>query len=45
MRQHGKVVRSLSIITGFILIIVGGLLLTGTLEILAQYGFFVDFGL
>jgi len=45
MRRYGKFVRYLSIGTGVILVIVGLMLLTGTLERLAQFGFFVDFGL
>ena len=45
LRRYGKVVRYLSIATGVILVIVGVMLLTGTLERLAQFGFFVDFGL
>jgi cytochrome c-type biogenesis protein len=45
MRRYGKVVRYLSIVTGVILIIVGILLFTGSLETLARYGFFIDFGL
>ena len=45
MRRYGKAVRYLSIATGVILVIVGVMLLTGTLERLAQFGFFVDFGL
>ncbi len=45
MRRYGKVVHYLSIATGVILVIVGVMLLTGTLERLAQFGFFVDFGL
>jgi cytochrome c-type biogenesis protein len=45
MRRYGKVVRYLSIATGVLLVIVGIMLMTGTLERLAQYGFFVDFGL
>lgn len=45
MRRYGKVVRYLSIATGVILVILGVMLMTGTLERLAQYGFFVDFGL
>ena len=38
-------VRLISMGTGVILIVVGIMLLTGTLEALARYGFFVDFGL
>lgn len=45
MRRYGKAVRYLSIATGVILVILGVMLMTGTLERLAQYGFFVDFGL
>lgn len=45
MRRYGKVVRYLSIATGVILVILGVMLMTGTLERLAQYGFFIDFGL
>lgn len=45
MRRHGKAIHILSIATGVILIVVGVMLLTGTLETLARYGFFVDFGL
>lgn len=45
MRDHSRAVRLISIGTGVILIIVGVMLLTGTLEALARFGFFVDFGL
>ena len=45
MRKYSNVVRYISIITGIILVIVGALLLTGKLEQLARFGFFVDFGL
>jgi cytochrome c-type biogenesis protein len=45
MRRYNKLIRAISIATGVILVIVGVLLLTGTLERLAQFGFFVDFGL
>jgi cytochrome c-type biogenesis protein len=45
MRRYGNVVRYVSIATGVLLIIVGILLFTGTLETLARFGFFVDFGL
>jgi cytochrome c-type biogenesis protein len=45
MRSYAKAVRVLSIITGVILVIVGVMLMTGTLERLAQFGFFVNFGL
>ena len=45
MRDHSRAVRLISMGTGVILIIVGVMLLTGTLEALARFGFFVDFGL
>jgi len=45
MRKYSNVVRYISIITGIILVIVGVLLLSGKLEQLARFGFFVDFGL
>ena len=45
MRRYSKAVHYLSIATGMILVIVGIMLLTGTLERLAQFGFFIDFGL
>ena len=45
MRKYSNIVRYISIITGVILVIVGVLLLSGKLEQLARFGFFVDFGL
>lgn len=45
MRQHRKAVHYLSIATGAVLVLVGVLLLTGTMSRLADFGFFVDFGL
>ncbi len=45
LRRHGSVIRYLSMATGVVLVIVGVLLFTGTLERLARFGFFVDFGL
>jgi cytochrome c-type biogenesis protein len=45
MRTHGKAVRYISIATGALLVVVGIMLLTGTLEQLARFGFLVDFGL
>jgi cytochrome c-type biogenesis protein len=45
MRRHGRAVRTISVITGAVLVLVGALLLTGTLGQLARFGFFVDFGL
>lgn len=45
MRRNQKLIRVLSIITGIVLVIIGIMLFTGTFEILAGFGFFVDFGL
>lgn len=45
MRRYKGAIRVISIATGVILVIVGVMLFTGTLEILARYGFFIDFGL
>lgn len=45
MRRHSKAIHYMSIATGALLVIVGVMLLTGTLERLASFGFFVDFGL
>lgn len=45
MRRHGKAIRYISIATGVVLVIVGIMLFTGTLEQLARLGFLVDFGL
>jgi len=45
MRRHRQTIRYISMATGVLLIIVGLMLMTGTLERLASFGFFVDFGL
>lgn len=45
MRRHSKLIRGISIVTGVLLVIIGLMLMTGTLERLAQFGFFVDFGI
>lgn len=45
MRRHGRAVMVISRVTGVVMVIVGVMLLTGTLEQLARFGFFVDFGL
>lgn len=45
MQRYSKAIRYLAIATGVVLVIIGVMLLTGTLERLAQFGFFVDFGL
>ena len=45
MRSHGRMMLVVSRATGVVLVIVGFLLLTGALQRLAQFGFFVNFGL
>jgi cytochrome c-type biogenesis protein len=45
LKRHSKAIKSLSVATGVILVVVGVMLFTGTLEQLARFGFFVDFGL
>jgi cytochrome c-type biogenesis protein len=45
LRRHTKAIRYMSVATGAVLVVVGIMLLTGTLERLAQFGFFVNFGL
>lgn len=45
LKRHSKAIRSLSVATGVVLVVVGVMLFTGTLEQLARFGFFVDFGL
>jgi len=45
MRRHGRAVRIISRATGVVMVIVGVLLLTGTLERLARFGFFINLGL
>ena len=45
MRRHASAVQLVSRVTGVVMIIVGVLLFTGSLQRLAQYGFFIDLGL
>ena len=45
LRKHRRAVRTVSVAMGALLVVVGVLLFTGALERLAQFGFFVDFGL
>ncbi len=45
MRRHGRLVKGLSVATGVVLVIVGVMLLTGTMQQLARFGFFIDLGL
>ncbi len=45
MRTHSKTVRTISIVFGIIMVIVGVMLLTGTMERIAQFGVFLDLGL
>jgi cytochrome c-type biogenesis protein len=45
LRRHGRVIRAVSMGAGAVLIVLGVMLLTGTLGRLSQFGFFVDLGL
>jgi len=45
LRKYGKVMRYVEIVMGVVLVIVGIMLFTGTFETIAQYGYWVDFGL
>ncbi len=45
MRRHTRAVRVVSVITGVVMVIVGVLLMTGTMSRLAQFGFLVPLGL
>jgi cytochrome c-type biogenesis protein len=45
LRRRGKLIHRLSQATGVLLVIIGVMLFTGTLERLARFGFFIDFGL
>jgi cytochrome c-type biogenesis protein len=45
MRRHSRLIHYVSLATGVLLVIIGFMLMTGTLERLAQFGFFIDFGL
>lgn len=45
LRRHAKVMHNVEIVMGIVLVIVGIMLFLGTFELLARYGFFVDFGL
>jgi len=45
MRRHARLLKGISMATGVIMIILGIMLLTGTLARLNRFGLFVDFGL
>jgi len=45
MKRYSNAIRYIAVGTGIIMVIIGILLFTGTLERLSQFGFFVDFGL
>lgn len=45
LRRYGKVLHTIEIVMGVILIIVGIMLFLGTFEQLSRFGLFVDFGL
>lgn len=45
MKRYSNAIRYIAVGTGVIMVIIGILLFTGSLERFAQFGFFVDFGL
>lgn len=45
LRKYGKAMRYVEIVMGALLVIVGGMLLFGTFQLLSRFGFFVDLGL
>jgi cytochrome c-type biogenesis protein len=45
MRSQPRTMRGLSLVTGAVMVVLGLLLLTGSFELLARYGFFLDLGL
>jgi len=45
MRRHARTVQIVSRVTGVVMVIIGVLLFTGSLQKLSQYGFFVNLGL
>ncbi|HZW02713.1 MAG TPA: cytochrome c biogenesis protein CcdA [Anaerolineaceae bacterium] len=45
LRRYGKVMHYVEIVMGVILIVVGVMLFLGIFELIARYGFFIDFGL
>jgi cytochrome c-type biogenesis protein len=45
LRKFRKVVHSVEIVMGVILVVVGGMLFLGTFEQLSRFGFFVNFGI
>jgi cytochrome c-type biogenesis protein len=45
LRRHSRVIHAISLGAGVVLIVIGVMLLTGTLGRLSQFGFFVDLGL
>lgn len=45
LKNHGSVMRYVEIFMGVVMVIVGVMLMFGLFNLLAQYGFFIDFGL
>lgn len=45
LRRHRKALRSIEVVMGVVLVIVGVMLFLGTFQQLARFGLFVDFGL
>lgn len=45
LRRHGKIMRYVEIAMGVIMVLVGVLLFAGVFELIARYGYYVNFGL
>lgn len=45
MRNHGRLLKGVSVATGLVMVVLGFLLLTGSLGQLSRFGVWVDFGL
>jgi cytochrome c-type biogenesis protein len=45
LRKYGRVMRYVEIVMGVVLVIVGVLLFAGVFELLARYGYYVNFGI
>ncbi len=45
MKRHARFLKGVSIVTGVVMIVVGTMLITGTLSQLSRFGVLVDFGL
>jgi cytochrome c-type biogenesis protein len=45
LRRYSKVMRYIEIVMGVVLVVVGVMLFAGVFELIARYGYFVDFGI